>query len=406
MTAQPGLLWKHDAAFQEVPYLAVGRDGTTFLTYSRALLAVGGDGKQRWRVAGALLSPDDHYWEFTNAEAVVGPDDNLCVVTAMGHVQSYSPAGKQRWELPLDGPYSPQDFVIEGWRAAARPVVSKDGIIYVQAADKKVYALSSEGKILWRRGTVNRPGIAEPVLLGGRLIIVSAGAIVALATDDGRQLWSRPPELHDIVDRLSGDASTLVVVYSRLTDLGGRIHAFRVDGGQLLWSWTAEKGASIGEVLISPTGALYTAVYHHPEGASTYFHTVTALSKDGKLEFDAELPGSAAMKFSCFGPIAADAVIYGVFASNAGAPSPEGQLAAVSVADGKVQTVLRFTDFAGAACRTGLLPDGRLVLLRQATGYSIYLYAIQTRSAGLARGGWPKVGHDNQNSGDSSTPLF
>jgi len=32
-----------------------------------------------------------------------------------------------------------------------------------------------------------------------------------------------------------------------------------------------------------------------------------------------------------------------------------------------------------------------------------WVYAVQTQSAGLARGGWPRSGHDNQSSGDVAT---
>ena len=133
------------------------------------------------------------------------------------------------------------------WRVDVKPAESSGnsfgggvafwkGRLYVSTGYAQVLALDpTSGKVVWRVG-VGDPVRSGPTVTDGRIYVVTVeNELVALATDDGRRLWSHNgiPETAGLVGSSSPavEGEVVVVGYS-----SGELYALTVENGRALWS--------------------------------------------------------------------------------------------------------------------------------------------------------------------------
>lgn len=110
------------------------------------------------------------------------------------------------------------------------------GRLYVTTGYAQVLALDpANGKVIWRTN-VGAPVRSGPTVTDGRVYAVTVeNELVALATDDGRRLWSHNgiPETAGLVGSASPavDGDVVVVGYT-----SGEVYALAVENGRPLWS--------------------------------------------------------------------------------------------------------------------------------------------------------------------------
>ena len=110
------------------------------------------------------------------------------------------------------------------------------GRLYVSTGYAQVLALDpANGKVIWKTG-VGAPVRSGPTVSDGRIYVVTVeNELVALATDDGRRLWSQNgiPETAGLVGSSSPavEGEVVVVGYS-----SGELYALTVENGRTLWS--------------------------------------------------------------------------------------------------------------------------------------------------------------------------
>ena len=399
--------WKWRVPGDEVGPLAATRTGRVFMATPLVLYALAGsDGKVLWSLPSDI--PLSEYREgYRFSVPVVGPSGNLYLVMDNGAVRSYDADGNKRWATTLSGPYAPMD-ADTSWRMAARPVISTKGVLYVAACNSKVQAFDAgSGKQLWEHVMPSRPsdGLAEPVLVGDLLLVPLRWPprLVALAVDTGKERWAADLSQNPYtIGGLAVDRDLAVV------NVGFNIVGVRVNDGAVLWA-TQPDGEEdvIQRPMIGPDGVLLAAHAHNPT-VGPYYNTLVRLTRDGTITLDRPIAADEKVRFKMLGPLGADGMLY-VWLRNAVKPEtvyPE-RLVAFSAHDDSIVTVAELPD-PSLTHMPLLLPDGTLIYGTYPTGTTgtlagPWVYAVQTQSAGLARGGWPRSGHDNQSSGDVAT---
>jgi outer membrane protein assembly factor BamB len=110
------------------------------------------------------------------------------------------------------------------------------GRLYVSTGYAQVLALDpASGKVIWKTG-IGTPARSGPTVTDGRVFVVTVeNELVALATDDGRRLWSHNgiPETAGLLGSASPavEGEVVVVGYS-----SGEIYALTVENGRAVWS--------------------------------------------------------------------------------------------------------------------------------------------------------------------------
>ncbi len=110
------------------------------------------------------------------------------------------------------------------------------GRLFVSTGYAQVLALDpATGKVIWKTD-VGDPVRSGPTVADGRVFVVTVeNELVALATDDGRRLWSQDgiPETAGLVGSSSPavEGEVVVVGYS-----SGELYALTVENGRTLWS--------------------------------------------------------------------------------------------------------------------------------------------------------------------------
>jgi len=402
---------------------SVGPKGTIYFavggkfTLGSELYAVAPSGKIKWKRLLKGLAENDLCYT-----PVVDPDGAVYVTSDDGYLHRFSPDGKLQWTLRFDGPFEPWD---PERRIAARPVVSSTGEIYVVAADKQVYAVDAKGKVRWRYrmqhlGTWSE---VDPVLADGRLFVPvrSPPQIIALNVTDGKALWKRE------LDTYIGNVGVLGRLLSPQA-VNGQLHvavfhssavfvALSQSTGKDVWHHslpTAPFAGPAGPLFVGPDGDMYAFVISLKKPPyDDSFTYLQSLSKTGKPLFQAFYSKTEPYTTWSRGPLGADGELYAVAFGNSvykdGKLVTPQRLISYSVHERRYKTQLDLTDYRLSPSSPALLPDGTLLFFTADDGEgagNTHLIAVQTRSAGLARSGWPKDGHDNRNSGDVSTPLF
>ncbi len=111
-----------------------------------------------------------------------------------------------------------------------------EGRVYATTGYGEVIALQADsGAVLWRK-RVSAPVRGAPTVRAGRVIVIAVdNQTHALATDDGRTLWTHQG-VSELASMLGGtspaiDGNTVVVPYTT-----GELFALRIENGIALWS--------------------------------------------------------------------------------------------------------------------------------------------------------------------------
>ncbi len=170
------------------------------------LLAIGTDGKERWRQQVGQGNKDVRGDEGNSASpSPVTDGQHVWVMMGNGQMACYTLAGKQVWALDLAERYGP--FKIQ-FGMSSTPVLYQDRILLqfihgdgqAETHEASVAAIDKlTGKEIWRTGRVtgasqeNEHSYASPILYddGTQHYLVTHGAdyVVAYDTQDGRELW-------------------------------------------------------------------------------------------------------------------------------------------------------------------------------------------------------------------------
>lgn len=120
--------------------------------------------------------------------------------------------------------------------------------LYVSTGYGQVLALDpATGKVIWK-APAGAPVRSGPTVADGRVFVVTVeNELVALATDDGRRLWSHNgiPETAGLVGSSSPavEGEVVVVGYS-----SGELFALTVENGRVLWSDNLAGGSAVDAV--------------------------------------------------------------------------------------------------------------------------------------------------------------
>ncbi len=137
--------------------------------------------------------------------------------------------GNQLWQVDL----KPEGDLGTGFGGG---VAFWKGRLYVSTGYAQVLALDpANGKVIWRK-PVGAPVHSGPTVTDGRVYVITVeDELVALATDDGRRLWSHNgiPETAGLLGSASPAVEGEVVIapYS-----SGELYALTVENGRALWS--------------------------------------------------------------------------------------------------------------------------------------------------------------------------
>ena len=184
---------------------AIGADGTVFFgSDDGRFYAVSADGNPRWSTD--LGTP-------IRSAPVIGADGTV-YVSSTENLHAISPAGQEKWSLPVSGDFpspaiseegtlylaSGTDLVAVGldgtveWTATtqdgffASPAVGSRGTIYLGALDGNVYAFDPQGNLIWTFPTELTEELAPGIGEDGTIYVGSQSKLVAIAAN-GSLRW-------------------------------------------------------------------------------------------------------------------------------------------------------------------------------------------------------------------------
>ena len=256
----------------------------------------------------------------------VAADGRIYVMDAEMTVHAFrAQTGKALWQRPL----SPDD---ESAGAFGGGLAVEDGRVYATTGAGRVHALDgASGEIAWTTN-VGMPMRAGPSVKAGTLYVVTiANETVALATEDGSERWS-----HQGVEQqagLLGSASPAITDSSVISAYSsGQLVALLTDNGRDLWRDSLAGVRRTSEIAdMADIRGLPVADRGQVFAVSNSGPMVAVNLRTGARAWERELASTAT-------PWAAGAYIY-VLTTNA-------EVAAVRRKDGKVRWVTRIAAYA------------------------------------------------------------
>lgn len=154
--------------FGSGPCLPDGHGGVYFCTDDDQVLALDGEGRQRWskQLGDRLTNP-------LNGHLALGREGEVYIGNERGQVFRLEPE---------DGAVS--EFFKARQAVRAAPVVTPEGQVLISSFDHNLYALDSQGQELWRhdcQGLVD----CQPAVLADQTVVVGSGA---------RKVWGLGPD--------------------------------------------------------------------------------------------------------------------------------------------------------------------------------------------------------------------
>ncbi len=362
------LRWSFPTGARVVTAPAIGADGTVYFglqRYSDNVYALNPDGTVKWSfstggwvesvaidVAGTLyvvsgdlyaLSPDGTVqWSHS---AVTGGYNSDIAIGADGtvYVASFSNVLYKLDALNPDGTLRWSYFM--GHYILGAPAIGSDGTVYV-GCQRSLYALNPDGTLRWSYLTGGSMTYSRPAIgADGTVYFGSWDDNLYALNPDGTLRWSYPTGTHPSPP-IVGVGGTVFV------GSAGTLAALNPDG-TLLWSRLLAAGTQTVGKLRSPTIGADGTVFVASRD------TLYALAPDGDRKWSYALVDSSDLSWS----------------------SPRGHLSPPAISE-----------------------DGTLYGGLGARGADYgYLWAINTRQAGLAQSPWPKFQHDNRNTGNVIT---
>ena len=346
----------------------------------------------------ALDASGAQAWNFTADDAVSGPpavhsDGTLFFGSIVGTAYALNPDGSEKWSTTLGGAFG----------VSGTPAIASDGTQYWTDDNfldaPTLTALNSSGGVVWTYQDGGQGAFTDPVVAGDGTIYIgrnegASGTFVALNASGGEK-WTYttvgPPTAAAIASGgtvyfgggASFDGANLTV--------DGNVYALNPNGSE---AWKFPTGGLIEHApAIGSDGTIYVISGSSNPDADPDVGTLHALNTDGTEQWSATLDGCAGG-----GPsVGVDGVVHApVLGCRFGG---SGQVEAFD-ASGNPLWVFQVTgEFKGVRGSIPIASDGTAYAASELTGE---VYAIRTESMGLAASAWPKPGHDNQNSGNSS----
>lgn len=199
------LKWTYDTGVTRVGSPAISKDQTLYFPASPTLFALSKTGELLWTMGPDTdeseddgsdddnsnePQPGDEGEQLQQEEAnddiagiitpAIGPDGTIYIGNSQGVIIAINPTTQEVLWTYQTGP-DPDDVTIYG--LPSFPVVDKDGVSYFGSVDKKMYALDSDGTLLWSYETGGEIAEAAPALdANGTLYFSSAdGYVYAIA---------------------------------------------------------------------------------------------------------------------------------------------------------------------------------------------------------------------------------
>ena len=278
--------------------VALGTDGTAYAGIGSALVAVDGDGKEKWRFPTS-----------GQVKSIALVDDTL-YVGAYRILYAVSDTGVEKWRANTDSyvvalavtdqgtvyaamngtVYAFDKEGVELWQqltntSLRRVTVAEDGTVYAAAA-KTLYAFNPDGSLRWEFDGNN--SFTELMVGADGTVYVSEISRLFALNPDGTELWNTSLSGYIYALAMAEDGTLYAGYYNRLAALNaqgealwsaalsryprsiavgndgliyvgndrGYAYAFGADGEQL-WSFNTEAYEPVLGITISPNGALY-----------------------------------------------------------------------------------------------------------------------------------------------------
>jgi outer membrane protein assembly factor BamB len=337
-------------AYPYAPSPAIALGGTVYAgsmeNGTAYLNAINPTGTLKWRYPTLRLG-----WE---ANPAIATDGTVYVLSQNNSLKAIKPDGTLLW-IALN--------------VLTAPAIAADGTLYVGSSEPYLYAIDPNGSLKWRFG-VEGQVVSDPVVAADGTIYLdtrradpSSGLLHLLYTlnPSGTLKWSQKIFWNPLA--LGSDGS----VYSCL----GALSAL----GVITWGGTSP--TCLGLPVLSGDGSLYYVEAGLPS-------LVARASSDGRVKWSFPSAGVSTRSTPTVG---ADGVVYIGFA--------DGYLYAIQ----KDGTLKKGYFLGGEPSSAAIAPDGTVYV--QAAGY---LYALESTSLGLDASGWPRLRHDNQNTGRVEAP--
>ncbi|MDP8256459.1 MAG: PQQ-binding-like beta-propeller repeat protein [Candidatus Alcyoniella australis] len=218
--------------------------------------AINPDGSERWRVETD---------ELIDSTAVVGPDGTIYVPCGDGYLRALDQQGNELWRLAPIG----DDGFLTWWEGHL--TMRQDGTLFAGNDDRRLYAISTEGEVLWTFPTGDQIWSLPAFHYDGTIFFGSNDLLMRSLDFNGAKRWnaftlgpvSSSPAIFD-------DGTTVVV-----GSFDGHLHAFTTDRGYLLWSfptrdhiYSSPAIAADGTIYVGSTdGTLYAI---NPDGTQRW----------------------------------------------------------------------------------------------------------------------------------------
>lgn len=202
------LKWRFVTTYDNTSFQpALARDGTIYASFNRRFFAFKISGQKLWEteeffgvpvigadgtlfVTGgnliAINSNRKKYWDFTLpwpygfiTTPAIGSDGTLYAIAAgaVPMLLAIGSDGTKQWEFETDGQVS-------------GPVLGVDGTIYLGTKSGWVYAVQSDGRLLWKKIFEGLSGVSPAVVENGLLLVGATSGRILGTTLAGDQIWS------------------------------------------------------------------------------------------------------------------------------------------------------------------------------------------------------------------------
>ena len=403
LATKPALKWKLKltAANLHISTPVLGQGGNIYFTTTLGIHAVSPKGQPLWS-----LPPPPGVSLYGNQPLAL---NKLLVFGSIpGKVHAVSMAGKALWSRSLDGPFDPSPGYF-----TSRPLQGAGDVIWIGGADHKLYKVDTQSTILQRTVLPGHPlrGLSAVDDQGNVYTVIWASRRVVSISPAGKLRWSRT--LHSsyasAVSPLALTAAGSMVAAVGCCAMSGQRYTDVVvlDRACGAERWRHHlSGTALPPILVGTDGTVYLHITWYGVKKPS---KLVAISSKGKLRWEAVLEDSiqpGTILFRRMGPIGADGTLHALV-ENVGLPGnkyPPSHVRAYS-RQGKLLWKVPLEGMHGPSYPL-LLQDGSLIFGTQIEpSKGTYLISVQTTSPGLAPSAWPRAYHDNQSSGNQSTPL-
>jgi len=354
-------------------------------------------------------TPGTLKWEFQTGGAVSAPAIGHDGTVYIGSDKLYAinPDGTKKWEYTIS-----ENFFNS-------PVIGTDGTIYVTSdssigwgiVSKRLSAIEPDGSKKWELSPVNGNWGSSSLAVDSSGTIYFAADSLNAINADGTKKWSIETDyLNHSSPAIGIDGIIYVGTSSSYSPDKGSLYAIEPDG-TIKWKYTA--GFGMYSPALSPNGTIYVFglyVDPHTGRQANDWKSLITINSDGSLCWQIETGGSFAVTDY-------DGTIY-VNSDSLYAINPDstikwtlqgaGRSAAIG-SNGILYTGSSAINPNGSIKWKSPINGGPPAIASDGTIYTGAedgkLYAMHSESNGLANSSWPKIGHDNQNTGNILSPV-